>query len=168
MRTHSQLVVDVVDLLENPGSRKVLEFTSVVPDLASGLAIADPDVDLDLVAEYIDGGIWVKGTVSGRYHAECRRCLNAVDLPYSFEAAELYRPPAEVWEEGYVIKETTIDLEPLVRDAVLLNLDGDPLCRADCAGLCPKCGRDLNDEPHTHDPEIDHRWTALKDLKTGD
>jgi uncharacterized protein len=168
MRTHSQLVVDVLDLLETPGSRKTLAFATNVGDLTAGLSRAAPEVDLDLVAEYIDGGIWVKGTVSGRYHAECRRCLRPVDLPFSFEAAELYRPPAEVWEEGYVIRDTTIDLEPLVRDAVLLNLDSDPLCRDDCAGLCPKCGRNLNDEPHTHDPEVDSRWSALKDLGPAD
>jgi len=168
MRTHSQLVIDVLELLESPGSRKKLAFTSDVPALDSGLAHAGPELVFDLFAEAIDGGIWVKGTISGNFHAECRRCLNAVDQPFSFEAAELYRPPAEVWEEDYVIKDTTIDLGPLVRDTVLLNLPHDPLCREDCAGLCPKCGKNLNDEPHSHEDEMDSRWSALKELKAQD
>jgi len=168
MRTHSQLVVDVLELLESHGSRKVLSFTSSVPGLDAGLSHAGPELDLDLVAEAIDGGIWVKGTISGAYHAECRRCLADVDHRFAFEAAELYRPPGEVWEEDYVIKDTTIDLEPLVRDAVLLNLPHDPVCRDDCAGLCPKCGKNLNDEPHTHGADTDSRWSALKDLRAQD
>ena len=165
MRTHSQLVIDVLELLETHGSRKALAFSSDLPDLDAGLSHAGPEVDLDLVAEAIDGGIWVKGTVAGTYHAECRRCLAAVDLPFSFAAAELYRPAGEVWEEGYVIKDTTIDLEPLVRDTVLLNVPHDPLCREDCAGLCPRCGKNLNEEPHTHEDDVDTRWSALKDLR---
>jgi uncharacterized protein len=168
MRTHSQLVIDVLELLESPGTRKKLAFTSEVPGLDSGLAHAGPELDLDLVAEAIDGGIWVKGKISGTFHAECRRCLLAVDQRFSFDAGELYRPPEEVWEEDYVIKDTTIDLDPLVRDAVLLNLPHDPLCRDDCAGLCPKCGKNLNDEPHTHEADTDTRWSALKELKAQD
>jgi uncharacterized protein len=168
MRTHSQLVIDVLELLESPGSRKKLAFTSDVPGLDAGLAHAGSEVDFDLTAESIDGGIWVKGTISGSYHAECRRCLTAVDRPFSFEAGELYRPAGEAWEEGYVIKDTTIDLGPLVLDTVLLSLPHDPLCRDDCAGLCPKCGRNLNDEPHAHEAEADSRWSALKDLKSQD
>jgi uncharacterized protein len=164
MRTHSQLVIDVLELLESPGSRKTLSFTSDVPELDAGLAHAAPELDFDLTAEAIDGGIWVKGTISGSYHAECRRCLADVDRRFSFEAAELYRPAGDVWEEGYVIKDTTIDLGPLVLDTVLLNLPHDPLCRDDCAGLCPTCGKNLNDEPHGHEGEVDSRWSALKDL----
>jgi uncharacterized protein len=165
MRTHSPLVVDVLELLESPGSRKRLSFSAPVPELDAGLSHAGPEVDFDLVAEAIDGGVWVKGTVSGRYQAECRRCLAEVDRPFRFEAAELYRPAGEAWEEGYVIKETSLDLGPLVRDTVLLNLPHDPVCRDDCAGLCPVCGRNLNDEPHAHEPQTDARWSALKDLR---
>src|SRR6266550_8578580 len=98
MRTHSSLVVDVVELLESPGSRKPLHFTSDVPGLDAGLSHAAPELGFDLVAEAIEGGIWVNGTVSGRYSGECRRCLAAVEGPFSFPAAELYRQPAEVWE----------------------------------------------------------------------
>jgi uncharacterized protein len=164
MRTHSSLVVDVHELVEGPKKRKQIAFAADVPELDAGLSHASPEISLDLIAEAIEGGIWVKGTVAGTFHAVCRRCLVDAHQPFNYEAAELYRPPTEVWEEGYVIGETTIDLEPLVRDAVLLNLPQNPLCREDCAGLCPKCGRNLNEDPHTHEPDIDSRWSALKDL----
>jgi len=168
MRTHSPLVIDVTELLESHGSPKALEFVALVDGLQAGLATAHPEMRFELVAEHIDGGIWVRGSVLGRYEASCRRCLVEIRQPFRFEAAELYRPAGEVWEEGYVIKETSIDLGPLVRDTVLLNLPTDPLCREDCAGLCPRCGVNLNDEPHDHPPEIDARWTALRELKATD
>ena len=66
---------DVLELLESHGSPKTLAFTSDVPGLDAGLSHAGPELDFDLTAEAIDGGIWVRGTVSGRYRAECRRCL---------------------------------------------------------------------------------------------
>jgi uncharacterized protein len=168
MRSHSPLVVDVLEVLESPGTRKSIAFSAEVPGLDMGLAHAGPEIAFDLVAEAIDGGIWVDGTVRGSYHAECRRCLGPVEQPFSLRAGELYRPASEAWEEGYVIKETTIDLEPLVRDAVMLDLPANPLCREDCAGLCHVCGKNLNEEPHAHAPEVDVRWSALKDLRPTD
>src|SRR5438105_118959 len=163
VRTHSPLVIDVTELLESHGSRKDLNFGSLVDGLQLGLASAHPEMRFELVAEHIDGGIWVRGSILGRYEASCRRCLVDIGQPFSFEAAELYRPAGESWEEGYVIKETSIDLGPLVRDAVLLNLPADPLCREDCAGLCPRCGVNLNHQPHDHAPEADARATAPKE-----
>ena len=165
MRTHSPLVVDVTELLESHPSPKALEFVASVDGLQVGLSSAHPEMRFELVAEHIDGGIWVRGSVLGRYEASCRRCLVEMEKPFTFEAAELYRPAGEVWDEGYVINETSIDLGPLVRDTVLLNLPADPLCRDDCAGLCPRCGRNLNEEPHEHSPEVDDRWTALRELR---
>jgi len=164
MRTHSPLVTDVSELLESPGYRKRISLRAEVPGLDAGLSHAAPDVQFDLTGEAIEGGIWITGTIAGRYSAECRRCLVPIDREYTFQAAELYRPAGDAWEEGYVIKEETIDLAPLVRDTVLLNLPQNPLCRPDCAGLCSVCGRSLNDDPHTHGPEVDARWSALKDL----
>jgi uncharacterized protein len=164
VRTHSPLVIDVTELLESHGSRKVLEFVALIDGLQVGLSGANPEMRFELVAEHIDGGVWVRGSVLGRYEASCRRGLVEIGQPFTFEAAELYRPAGEVWEEGYVINETSIDLGPLVRDTVLLNLPADPLCRQDCAGLCPRCGVNLNEEPHDHEPEVDARWTALKEL----
>ena len=61
-----------------------------------------------------------------------------------------------------------IDLEPVLRDAAMLDLPFIPLCREDCAGLCPTCGVNLNDDPdHGHDEAIDPRWAGLTDWAEG-
>ena len=91
-----------------------------------------------------------------------------VPLQGSFEVkgTEIYRPPTEVWEEGYVVQDSKVDLEPMVRDTVGVALPLNPLCREDCRGLCPRCGADRNGgdcgcAEETGDP----RWSALRELK---
>lgn len=168
MRTHSHspLVIDVLELLETPGSRKELVFSSAVERLEGGLAHVEGDLGFDLVLEAIEGGVYVKGSMAGRYRAECSRCLEPIDQAFDLEAAELYRPAGDAWEEGYVVTEAKIDLAPLVRDTVLLSLPQNPLCRDDCAGLCPRCGVNRNEGPHTCDVEDgDPRWSALRELR---
>lgn len=165
MRTHSPLVLDVRELLEHPGSPRQIAFDALVEDLSSGLSKVDGDVHFDLTLEAIDGGVLVRGKMSGEFEAECRRCVKPVRQPFSFSSSELYRPPADVWEEGYVVKDTSVDLEPMVRDAVGLGLPTSPLCREDCKGLCPRCGADLNEDPCScTEEEVDMRWSALKEL----
>jgi uncharacterized protein len=63
------------------------------------------------------------------------------------------------------LEDDLLDLEPTLRDAVVLALPLQPLCQPDCEGLCIECGANLNDNPgHKHDV-IDARWAALADLK---
>ena len=61
-----------------------------------------------------------------------------------------------------------LDLEPALRDAVVLALPLSPLCRPDCLGLCTTCGENLNDNPDHEHEEVDPRWAALADLATKD
>lgn len=166
MRTHSPLVLDVKELLEHPGVRRPIAFDALVPELGAGLVQVPDDVHLDLTLEAIDGGVLVRGRFSGSAKGECRRCLKPVGVPFDLEGAELYRPPSDVWEEGYAIKDATVDLEPMVRDTVVLNLPPSPLCREDCAGLCTRCGADLNEGACGCGEEIDARWSALQELLT--
>ncbi len=165
MRTHSQLVVDVRELLEAPGSRRALAFSALVAQLEVGLVSVRGDLDFDLVLEAIDGGILVQGTVEGEYAGPCGRCLKEIGQPLLVRVAEVYRPPGEMWEEGYVISHESVDLELTVRDAVGLEIPLNPLCRPDCAGLCQRCGADLNEGPcDCPDDRGDLRWSALRDL----
>jgi uncharacterized protein len=164
MRTDSPLVLDVQELLEHPGSRREIEFDAAVPDLRAGLAAVRGDVHLDLVLEVLDGGVLVRGELTGTATAQCRRCLKDVEQPFEIEGSELYRPPGDVWEDGYALKDGTIDLEPMARDLIVLELPTSPLCRPDCKGLCSRCGADLNEGPCACGAEIDPRWSALKDL----
>ena len=72
-------------------------------------------------------------------------------------------------EDVSKLEDDLLDLEPLLRDAVVLALPFQPVCREDCPGLCPECGARLADEPdHQHEQAIDPRWAGLEGLVTGD
>ena len=73
--------------------------------------------------------------------------------------------PAEEDDEVSTLQGDLVDLEPLLRDAVVLALPFQPLCQDDCPGLCPECGARLADDPdHGHDAPVDPRWAALSAL----
>jgi uncharacterized protein len=164
MRTHSSLVVDVSQLLEAPGSRRALEFSAPVEGLEGGLVgVAEP-LRFVLTLEAVEGGILVQGSIAGTYTAMCRRCLKPVAKDFDVRVADVYRPAGDVWEEGYVVTHGTIDLERIVRDTVGLDLPINPICRPDCMGLCPRCGADLNEGPCDCPPDVDPRWSALREL----
>jgi uncharacterized protein len=165
MRTHSPLVLDIREVLETPGVQKPIAFAAHV-DLETGLAQLDGDLSLDLTLEAIEGGVLVRGEMSGAYNGSCRRCLKPVSGTFDVKGSELYRPETEVWEEGYIIKDSKVDLEPMIRDTVGLALPINPLCREDCAGICPRCGADLNQGAcDCAANEVDQRWSALNELK---
>ncbi len=164
MRTDSALVLDVHEVLEVPGSRSTIAFDAAVPELRVGLVEVQGDVHLDLVLEELDGGLLVRSKLSGESVGQCRRCLAPLVQPFTLSGSDLYRPPTDVWEEGYALKDGTIDLEPMARDLIALELETSPLCRPDCAGLCARCGADLNDGPCACPEETDPRWSALRDL----
>jgi uncharacterized protein len=170
MRTHSPLHVNVVELLRDPSSKRELRFEQIVEDLVAGLVRVPAGAPLrfDLGMEWVEGGILVRGPVRGRFSVTCSRCLAETVHDFTFEAAEVYRLPGDVWEEGYVIEDEHIDLSLLVRDTVLTNLPFNPLCRPDCRGLCPQCGADQNADPcDCVREEGDIRWAALRDLLDG-
>jgi uncharacterized protein len=126
-------------------------------------------VDADLLV--VDGGIEVAGEITARWEGDCRRCLRPVGGEIAAPVRELYRQrlpgePADADEETYPLGVDTLDLRPLARDAVLLNLPLAPLCRPDCAGLCPACGVDRNDGGCAcPSPPADPRWAALDILR---
>ena len=103
-----------------------------------------------------------------RLHGPCFRCLGDAVLDLAIDAREYQATnPGESDElrTPYVVDDK-LDLQAWARDAVALALPDKILCRADCAGLCPACGKNLNDEPHTHEDESsDSRWSALEALR---
>lgn len=128
-------------------------------------------VTADVVLDSVDGGIEAGAVVTAPWVGECRRCLQPVGGELRCEVRELYRPrpsgePPEQDEETYPLRGEMIDLRPLVRDAILLEMPIAPLCREDCAGLCPTCGADLNDGKCDCPPAVgDPRWAALDVLR---
>ena len=103
-----------------------------------------------------------------RLHGPCFRCLEdaVLDLPISAREYQAKSPgDAEELTTQYVTDDR-LDLAAWARDATALALPDKILCRSDCAGLCPVCGRNLNDEPHTHEEELtDPRWSGLAELR---
>jgi uncharacterized protein len=132
------------------------------------------EVGIDAVLEVVNGGIVVIGTVTAPWIGECRRCLVEVTGELVIEVREIYQPRTqgeeaasiEAEEETYPLLGDQLDLMPLARDAVLLHLPLAPLCRDDCAGLCPTCGADRNDGPCGCQPgDRDPRWATLDGLR---
>jgi uncharacterized protein len=98
----------------------------------------------------------------------CVRCLSDAGLDVSVEDRQYQATSPEGDEElrtPYLVDDR-LDLSAWARDAVALGLPDKILCRADCAGLCPVCGRDLNSDPHEHEDEGgDERWAKLAELR---
>jgi uncharacterized protein len=103
-----------------------------------------------------------------RLHGPCFRCLDDAVLDVDVAAREYQAesPGGDEELQTAYLQDDKLDLSGWARDAVALELPDKILCRPDCAGLCPVCGKNLNDEPHDHgEPEPDSRWAALAELK---
>jgi uncharacterized protein len=102
--------------------------------------------------------------VEATYEAQCSRCLRPITRTVSNHVRELFEPDP-IDGETYPLEGEEIDLELPVRDTLLLDLPAAPVCREDCAGLCPHCGADRNETDCDCDPNPpDPRWDALKSL----
>jgi len=121
-------------------------------------------VRIDARLESLHDGVLVSGDVQTVAEGECVRCLVEVILPIEVEFQELF---AYSFDEAfdYTVQEDHVDLEPVVRDAVVLSLPFQPVCQEDCLGLCSQCGVRLLDNPgHKHEAPVDPRWAALEGL----
>jgi uncharacterized protein len=129
-------------------------------------------VELDLRLEAVMEGVLVTGTAHASLAGECVRCLEPITDEVDVRFQELYvyedhALPEEEDDEVSTLQDDLVDLEPLLRDAVVLALPFQPLCRDDCPGLCPDCGVRLAGDPdHAHEAAIYPRWAALADLNT--
>ena len=126
-------------------------------------------VELDLRLEAVMEGVLVTGTAYASLAGECARCLEPIsdDTEVTFQELFVYEDHAlpEEDDEVSMLQDDLVDLEPLLRDAVVLALPFQPLCQDDCPGLCAECGARLADDPdHGHDDPVDPRWAALTQL----
>lgn len=132
-------------------------------------------IELDVQLESVTEGVYVSGTVYAPLSGECARCLDALTDDVDVELSELFAYPDSVTDETTDADELPrvvdemIDVEQIVRDAVVLALPLAPLCRADCPGLCPDCGEKWADLAPDHGHEtLDPRWVALKERLSAD
>lgn len=122
---------------------------------------AEAEVDLELIP--FEGGIQAEGTVRAPWVGICRRCAENVSGQLEIQVQERFGNDAD--EDFYPIVDDTIDLGPLVRDAIVLELPMAPLCREDCAGLCPQCGANRNEGDCACVAPVDPRWANLDALR---
>ncbi|HLG66399.1 MAG TPA: DUF177 domain-containing protein [Acidimicrobiales bacterium] len=124
----------------------------------------------DVVLESFPGGVMVTGTVRAPWSGVCRRCAIGVggelDVAVRERFVERRAAPAPFDDEAYPIVDDELDLRPMVRDAVALELPMAPLCQEGCRGLCPSCGADLNVETCDCVAPRDPRWANLDVLRS--
>jgi uncharacterized protein len=165
MSQPNALRVSVADL-RRPGATRDVEVVATGVGLpAEAVEVpADQPVRVRLHLERLSEGVVARGEISSAWRGLCSRCLQPVGNDVIVHADELFETEP-IDGETYRLASDVIDLEPLVRDALALELPHAPLCDPDCRGLCPMCGTDRNrgtcdcgtDEP-------DPRWAALRSL----
>ncbi len=171
LNPRAPLVLDTKDLPRRPGAMRAVHRVVAAPGHLGLEMIGVPEgaeLALDLRLESVTEGVLVSGTVTASVTGECGRCLRPIGDTLTVTLQELYAyehsATDETTEEDEVgrLQGDLLDLEPALRDAVVLALPNHPLCRADCPGLCPECGVPLDDLPADHDhPRVDARWAAL-------
>ena len=167
-------MLDTRELGRRPGSQRQLTFTAPAPADLGIEVLHVPEgspVEFDLRLEAVMEGVLVTGSVNAELVGECARCLEEIhdEVVADFQELFVYEESdtAESAEDEDVsrLEGDLLDLEPLLRDAVVLTLPFQPLCREDCPGLCIECGARLADDPgHQHEEPIDPRWAALQGL----
>jgi uncharacterized metal-binding protein YceD (DUF177 family) len=163
--------VDLRELGRRPGSLHELDRTAPAPGDWRVELIGVPqgaEVGLHLRLESVMEGVLVTGDLDVPVVGSCARCLEPIEDTLHLDVQELYAYPGSTTEatseedEVRRLEGDFLDLEPLVRDTVVLSLPLAPVCTPDCSGLCVDCGQRLDDLPadHTHEV-VDARWAAL-------
>lgn len=178
-------MLDTRELGRRPGTERHVTLTVPAPaDLGiEVLRVAEGSpVELDLRLESVVEGVLVTGTAHAGLTGECVRCLDEIDGDTTVELVELFVHDDEEHQHGRHamaslggdetedgetsrLEGDLLDLEPVLRNGLVLALPFQPLCRENCPGLCVECGARLADDPaHRHEERIDPRWAALQGL----
>ncbi|MEV8407387.1 DUF177 domain-containing protein [Streptomyces niveus] len=175
---------DTHELGRRPGALKRLTRSAAAPkDFGIDGVIGVPEgapVELRIRLESVMEGVLVTGTARATAEGECVRCLEPVRHDVAADFQEMFSYPdaddrgrskqaepaddAEDDEDRLYIEDGLFDLEPVLRDAVVLALPMQPVCRETCAGLCSECGIRLDENPDHHHDAVDPRWASLQGL----
>ncbi|MCC3770598.1 DUF177 domain-containing protein [Streptomyces sp. UNOC14_S4] len=173
---------DTRELGRRPGALKRVSRSIEAPaDLGiEVIGVAEgATVELSLRLESVMEGVLVTGTARAPLTGECVRCLEPLERELEADFQELFSYPdadarsriadtdvdaEDDEEEMLFLEDDFFDLEPVLRDAVVLSLPLQPVCQEDCPGLCSECGARLADDPDHHHESVDIRWAALQGL----
>jgi len=163
-------VLDTRELGRRPGSSRRVSRSAPAPGDMGIAVLGVPEgspVELDVLLESVHEGVLASGVARVQLRGECARCLDPISPPLEVELQELYVYPERDAGDDEVsrLDNDLLDLEQVLREAVVLALPFRPVCREDCPGLCVECGERLADDPgHRHAAAVDPRWAALSAL----
>jgi uncharacterized protein len=162
-------VFAVRDIVRHPGEMREFFIDPPAPEKwGEGLvsvAKGEP-VEVEVRLESVHEGILASGTVDTEYTGVCGRCLTDIAEGLKVEFQELFAYPGEETSD-FEVQDDHVDLETLVRDAIVLSLPFQPVCQPDCPGLDPATGERMTTNTGTEQREpLDPRWAALQDYTT--
>jgi uncharacterized protein len=168
------MTLDVKSISGFPGESISFELTEdfekIAPD-EPGITFAEP-VNVSGSAVNIGEGIFeVTATVTAKWLSECSRCLSPVTVPVKTRLCERFTKNPDPDDDSYLFREDALDLNLFVRDGLLLALPSQVLCGPSCRGFCPRCGQNLNINPHCSCEGaglVDPRLAALSALLNDD
>ena len=173
MGRQSPYIVDITPLKRQPGKQRPFDATLSPPD---GVTLETAEVratglSFDLQLEVAGDELIAQGSVDIAWRGPCRRCLEDQDGVTTVDLQEIFQK-APVEGETYFLDEDQVDLEPMVREVVLLNMPVAPLCREDCPGPDPdRFPTSVVPDPdpaEAAEPPADPRWAALSELSFDD
>ena len=152
-------------VIHRPGDQLERTLDFAAPEqLGDGIAVVreGTPVHIDVRLEGLHDGVLVSAEIDTVADGECVRCLDPVRIPVQVEFQELFAYSVDEAFD-FVVQDDHVNLEPVVRDAVVLSLPFQPVCRPDCPGLDPETGEKLADDPDRKPVEVlDPRWAALE------
>ncbi|WP_022871609.1 YceD family protein [Yaniella halotolerans] len=168
-------VISISELVDRPGASEELQVTWPAPaELAVPLLGVEKDsaMQVDVRLDSVHEGILVSGTVDGTLTGQCSRCLDPITQAVTIEIQELFQfefDPMVDEDEQHMVEHGFVNVEPIMRDALVSSLPFQPTCSPDCEGLCDQCGVRLEDAgPDHYHEQLDPRWAALANFVSGD
>ena len=161
-------IVSVTDLIDAPGASEELEVTWPAPEELAvpllGVEQGSP-MQVDIRLDSVHEGILVSGTVTGTLTGQCARCLDPITETTTVDIQELFQfeyDPTLEDDEQHMVEHGFVNIEPVMRDALVTSLPFQPRCSPECEGLCDQCGIRLADAgPEHYHEQLDPRWAAL-------
>jgi uncharacterized protein len=163
---------DLSGLKLSPGEGRRLELSTIVEPFSFGgqeYAVAEREVPVIIdVSRMTGNGYSLRLRFDAELDGPCMRCLAPAQPAFHVDAREVDQPGGGDELSSPYMAEEELDVRAWARDALALVLPAQIVCRDDCAGLCPECGRDLNTDPHEHERPPHPRWAALRGLQLED
>ena len=170
------MVIDVSSILKEFGGRISFDDKVEIPDLnfSGGNYCFKKPLSVKGGISNTGGALSLKADASGVMTTQCARCMKDIDVPIEFGFVETLMHSDEGDGKGGTVSDnddvivfegTSVSLDEIIENNFIMNLSPRYLCREDCKGLCPKCGKDLNEgDCGCDDDDIDPRWAALADM----